>query len=440
MDVATGIVIAMVTVVVVVGGAVLAGFIMLFRRRGDHGILSHRSDSQSSERGTPSPGAGALNSGPEPIAQLSARAGSLLVRLDDTIRRANEELGFAVAQFGSEKTETYRLALARSRAAVAEAFHLRHALDDSEPDSDRKRREWTLQIIALCEQAQGILSEQDAAFARLRGLEASAADTLSGLRSTAEAMTIRLAESRETLAQLAAQYTSATLKTAAHNPAEAEKLLNEAKIAMDAAAPEISKSGVNAISGTLHQAARAVSRAEQLLAAVHHTEGELHGATQALELLRSSARSELDQAKRHRDSAPDAPTGRAIIEAMTSLDSALVPAPGLENPVAEVDRINAAMTSLDLAVAGARNQSERLDHARAAYAGTLVSVASQIEIVREYVAQRGGGVEARTRLAEAERQYALAQAEIEPVEALDIIRRAATLARDAEALAHYAGR
>jgi len=52
----------------------------------------------------------------------------------------------------------------------------------------------------------------------------------------------------------------------------------------------------------------------------------------------------------------------------------------------------------------------------------------------------GASVTARTRLAEAERQLALAQAATDPVEALDTVRRAVTHARDAEDLARYDAR
>ena len=153
--------------------------------------------------------------------------------------------------------------------------------------------------------------------------------------------------------------------------------------------------------------------------------------------LRENARSDLVEARGERDTAPDAETGRAIIDAMAAVDHALAPTGGPADPVADLDSIGAAVGQLDLALASARNQADRLSHARAAYAGTLVSAASQIAVVRELIGSRGGTVSARTRLAEAERQYALAQVETDPVAALDTVRRAVTLARDADALARY---
>ena len=89
------------------------------------------------------------------------------------------------------------------------------------------------------------------------------------------------------------------------------------------------------------------------------------------------------------------------------------------------------------ALASARNQAQRLEHARTAYVGTLVSARSQIAVARAFIGSRGGGVDARTRLSEAERQLMLAEATTDPVEALDTVRRAVTHARDADALARY---
>ncbi|MBU1587037.1 MAG: TPM domain-containing protein, partial [Actinobacteria bacterium] len=185
MDVVTGIAVAVITAVVLVGALVATGFALLFRRRGDRGI-------------TPS--------GPNTLEALGTRASSLLVRMDDAVREADEELGYAIAQFGADRARGYGETLAAARGKVAEAFRLRQALDDATPDSEREKREWTLQIIALCEQAEASLAQQDAAFAGLRKLEVNAAGTLADLRSRIAAGTARLAPARATLAALATSY------------------------------------------------------------------------------------------------------------------------------------------------------------------------------------------------------------------------------------------
>ena len=422
MDVVTGIVVAAVTALVLVGGGVTIGFVTLFRRR----------SAAADPDGSP-----AFTVGSASLDDLTARAGSMLVRTDDGVRTADNELGFAIAQFGAERSQEYGLAISAARKKVAEAFRLKQALDDSIPDSDRQQREWTLQIIALCGQADTVLTEQDSAFARLRKLEVDASGYLTDLRSRIAESRHRLAASRVTLAGLEASYSPGVVRGISTNVGEAEAALTEAVSIADDAASGVRETGVSAVSGTLQLATQAAGRADQLLNAVDRTERDLDAARTAVTALRSTARADLAEARTQRDSAPDAETGRAIIDAMAAVDSALVTVVGPADPVADLDRIGADVARLDLALASARNQAERLSHARAAYAGTLVSAASQIAVVRELVGASGGGVTVRTRLAEAERQYGLAQVETDPVAALDTARRAVTLARDADALARF---
>lgn len=418
MELVTGLAIAVVTAVLVVTGAVVAGFVMLFRRRGDRGLATSR---------------------PSGMPALQQRAGSALVRLDDAVREADTELGFALAQFGRERAQGYADALAAARGKLTEAFRLRQALDDAVPDSDRDRRAWTLQIIALCEQAQTTLDDQAAEFARLRGLEVNAAGTLRDVRSRIDVARARVPAATETLQRLTARYAPHTFAHVTGSVEAAQRELDESARAADTAEPGINAHGVSAVAATLQQAALAAHRAAGILDAVDRVEGDLAAADEALERLRASARDDLAEAREQRDQAPDAPTGRAIIDAMAAVEAALAPREGAADPVAELDRIGAAIAGLDLALASARNQAQRLRHAREAYESTLVSARSQIAAARDFIARRGGGAAARTRLAEAQRQLALAQAAAgpDPVEALDTVRRAVTHARDADALARY---
>lgn len=416
MDVVAGLVVATVTVLVLVGGGVVAGFVVLFRRRGDSGIRPL---------------------GPTTLGSLSTRASSLLVQMDDAVREADEELGYAIAQFGPQKARAYGDAVTEARLKVAEAFRLRQALDDVTPDSQRETREWTLQIIALCEQAAAALAAQDSAFTTLRRLEVNAASTLTDVRSRIASGTARVDAARSTIADLQERYAPSTLTAVVGNPDAAARALDAAASAADAAAPSISQSGVNDVADTLEKASAESRRADQLLDAVERTARDLASADAALATLRSDTKNDLVEAAAERDTAPDADTGAAIIAAMAAVEAALAAPATPADPVAELDRIGAAVAQLDLALASARNQASRLEHARAAYEGTLVSAQSQISAVQEYISSHGGSVDARTRLAEAQRQFVIATAETDPVEALDAIRRAVTHARDADALARY---
>ena len=148
---------------------------------------------------------------------------------------------------------------------------------------------------------------------------------------------------------------------------------------------------------------------------------------------------------------PDADHGAAVGTAVAEAESALalvrgrsIPGAGgqVANPLADIGELREASERLDTALAGARNQTERLRHARTAFVGAVVIAQSQIDVARTVItggrAGRGSvGAGARTRLAEAERVLGLAKLESDPVTALDSARRANTLATDAEALARY---
>lgn len=415
-EVARGLTIAGVTAFVVIGAVFVLGFVLLFRRRGDRRVV------RATDNDLPA---------------LSVRAGSALLRADDLLRGADDEFGFAIAQFGPDRARPYADAIGDARAKVAEAFRLQQALNDSIPDTDRQKREWTLQIIALSEQAQQTLGTQQASFTSLRGDEADAAATLAAVRADAVAAAHRVAAARDTLTELQRSYSPTAVKAVAGNAEAATELIAEATRIIDSTAGGISQTGVNAVTGDLRSAAQSLHRAERLIDRVEETARQLASADAALAELRERTRRDLAEARLEREQAPDPATREGIIRAMAAVEASLTGAPALANPVVELDRIGEAIAPLDLALASARNQADRLSHARAAYEGTLVSAVSQIAAAKEVV--RSGDVTARTRLAEAERQLMIAQAATDPVEALDAVRSAVRHAQDADALARYRG-
>ena len=292
-------------------------------------------------------------------------------------------------------------------------------------------------MIALCERAQRTLTDETATFGEFRRREVDAAASLADIRTAIEATRARLEPTRARLETLADTYHPARSLGIASNVDAAATLLDDASRTAEAVAPRISAAGVSNIAEELQEARQHVHRAQQQLDAVDRTAADLATATDALATLVRDTQRDLADAKVQRDAAPDAETGDAIIRAIASVEAALVAGEHTKDPIAELDRVGNAVAELDLALASARNQQQRLEHARAALVGTLVSAKSQIAEVRGYIGGRGGGVDARTRLAEAERQLMLAQAETDPVEALDTARRAVTHARDADALARY---
>lgn len=107
--------------------------------------------------------------------------------------------------------------------------------------------------------------------------------------------------------------------------------------------------------------------------------------------------------------------------------------------MASLETLRAANAELDASLAGARNQKQRLEGAQIALVGALVGARSQLEATRNFIDNRRGGVgtQARTRLAEAQRLLTVAEAETDPIAALDTARSSATYSRDADALARF---
>jgi len=417
-EIVRGTTIAVVAIVVLVLGLGAGAFVVLFRRGGDRGI-----------RGT------ASQSG------LDSRAATLLVALDDRVREAGNELGFAEAQFGVASTREFDSALRDARQQLTEAFRLGQQRDTAASTADRVRRSLTLQMIALCENAVASLDRFDSAFAERRRTEAGAAGTAYDLRARLRVLRDRQSAITDRRDEASRRYVESVLGATVGQLGQAGTFLGLAEQQLDAASFEISTTGVNAVADVLHVVATDLHRADLQLAAVEGLLAELAEAEAAVGRMRDTSTTDLSEARAALETAPDPATGAQILAAIAAVEAALsasVVSPGDRgDPLGQLDRLGDAAAQLDGALASARNQQQRFDHARAAYEGTRVAARSQISVARELIGREGASARARTRLAEAERQLMIAEAETDPVEALDAIRRSVTHARDADALARY---
>jgi len=404
------------TVVVVVGLVVGWALLQLFRRR---------------DGARPTAAAG--------LTALRSQANMLLVRADEAVHAADDELGFAIAQFGEERTREFGAALATARAQLTAAFRLRHDLDDAFPESVQKQREWTLQIVALSESAIAALEKQDRGFTAARGAEVAAPVRLSTVREGIQSAAARLPAVASTVAELQDTYEPALTGSLTTAIEDATAHLDDATARVDAAQAAVSPSGVNAVTDRVREAEDSLRRATQRLDAVDARAAELADATSALTDLVASTKRDLAEARSQRDAAPGPKEALAITATITAVEDSLA-ASSPKNPIDSLERIGTAIARLDSALASARSQKERIEHATIALGGTIATVNAQLSEVRAFITVGGRrvGADARTRLAEAERELAAANAPgADPVEALDAARRAVTHVRDADALARY---
>ncbi len=369
---------------------------------------------------------------------LEVRAKGLIVQADTAVREADREVAFAEAQFGAATARDVRDALETARARLREAFLLQQRLDDAHRDTAAERRSWSARIVDLCESALGAIDETEAALAARRRAERGVGADLPALREDAAGLADRRAGATAAIERLGTRFAPSALGSAHAASVRVDAALAEATAALDDAERRLA--GSEPAADALATVADRLDRAGRDLAAIEGIELELAAAQADAAAEAAALDAELVAARTERDAQDDADAGAALGAAVG--DASAVMAARAEvagDPFAERDRLRAARDRLEVARAAARNAQGRLDGARGALGGAMAIAESQLRVAHAAI-ERGGpriGADARTRLAEAERQLVIARQEPDPVAALDAARRATSRASDAEALAAY---
>ncbi len=367
---------------------------------------------------------------------LRVEANRLLVATDDAVRRSEQELGFAQAEFSPERTASFSRALEQARASLARAFALRQQVDDAEPETDVERRALLDKLIAECRTADEALDAESARFDALRDLVATAPDRLTAVSADADVQGARVPEAEATLADLRRDYEPSALASIEGNPAEAGARLAFARQAVEqgrAALARRSRRGEAA--DAVRAAEEAVGQARQLLDAIARAGRDLADAVARLPEVLADARADLEaaRAETERDPALAGPVARA----QTTLDDAGRRA--ASDPLGSLHRVVEADATLDTALEDSRQ--ERAGRHRAeqalqqALTQALAAAHAEVDAAEDFVATRRGAVggEARTRLAEARRHLATAETAraTDPAAALEEARAADRLAEQA---------
>jgi chromosome segregation ATPase len=374
------------------------------------------------------------------LAALQQQAGVALVRTDDLVHSAEDEVAFAAAQFGDAAAKDFARTVASAREQLREAFHLHQQLGDETPDSESQRRRWSERIVELCTEIDRRIGEHTARLETRRALERNAPDRLGELREAITAAERQLPEIESTLGRLASRYAPSTFASVADAPARARAALVQAQAAL--AQAELRVSARETSSEYLDDASQHLLTARHALEGVSRTASGLDSASVELTTSIGRIQSAVEDAWSQRDTA-DVPDAVAAISAGIAVASgALTRASDhstLPDPLARLDLLREAEFRLDTALSTARSRKQRIDSAREALRGALFSARSHLGVASTFIAANRSrvGPDARTRLAEAERQLALAEAADDPVDALDIARRVSRLAQDADALARY---
>ncbi|QCO99196.1 TPM domain-containing protein [Arthrobacter sp. 24S4-2] len=381
----------------------------------------------------------------DPLASLSVedlrkKSGPLLIEADNAINSSEQELGFAQAQYGDAAVGNFTKALQEAKGHMSESFKLQQQLDDHIPDTEEQQRSWLGEIIRRSEAALASLQEQKADFDSLRELEKNAPQALATVNAGATEADARIATAEQTLAALRGKYADSALVQVSDNIGQAKERLAFVQNASSTARDKLAAGEGSLAAVAVRAAEESLHQTKVLLEAITKVSGNLDEARNSLEAAVADTSQDLAQAKAiiqsgaHPELAgPVAAVEAALAQVKTEIQG------GKIDPIATLERVETAHQSLDQALTGIRDQQEQARRAQASLQQTIMSAQAQISATSDYITARRGGVgtEARTRLAEAQRNldYALSISRNDPVTALTYAQQAHALAAQAAQLA-----
>jgi hypothetical protein len=382
---------------------------------------------------------------PDPLASLSIeelrrRSGSLIIEADDAIKSSEQELGFAQAQYGDAAVGNFTKALAEAKAHMTESFKLQQQLDDHIPDTEEQQRSWYGEIIRRSEAALGSLQEQKADFDSLRELEKNAPQALAAVSAGAREADAKIATAEQSLTELRAKYADSALVQVADNITQAKERLAFVQNATATAQEKLTAGEGSLAAVAVRASEESLHQTNVLLDAIAKVSANLDEARNGLEAAVADTSQDLAQAKamissgEHPELAgPVAGVEAALGQVKTEIQG------GKIDPIATLQRVETAHQALDQSLTGIRNQQDQARRAQASLQQTIMSAQAQISATSDYITARRGGVgtEARTRLAESQRNldYALSISRNDPVTALTYAQQAHALAAQAAQLA-----
>ncbi|WP_267446053.1 YgcG family protein, partial [Curtobacterium sp. GC_Cur_2] len=356
------------------------------------------------------------------LADLERTAGGALVTIDDELRTAEQEVGFATAQFGAEAAEPFAKAVAAAKKDVRRAFTFQQQLDDEIPDSPQQRAEWSNQIIQICEQAHASIEQQTESFDQLRSLEDGVEGAAAALGDAVRAAPAELAAAATALDRVRAAYGGRTLGSVADAVDQAHQVLTFATERSQAADAAIASGDKGQAVVAVRDAQHALAQVQQLTASATGAEATFREATARVDAMRLDIQGDVAAARAMRTTTPE--LASAVVTAETVLRERLDP----KDPIAAVDSLTRANTEIDAALASARTAQEQQQRAQQALDAALRDARTRISQAREFISLRRGGVgpTARTRLSEAERALddAVQLATHDPQQALQAARAA----------------
>ncbi|MGN6409607.1 MAG: TPM domain-containing protein, partial [Curtobacterium sp.] len=287
------------------------------------------------------------------LADLERTAGGALVTIDDELRTAEQEVGFATAQFGADAAKPFADAVAAAQRAVRKAFTFQQQLDDEIPDTPQQRADWANQIIAICEQAHASIEEQTEAFDQLRSLEDGVEEAATALAKDVAAAPASVQQASAALERVRSAYTGRTLATVSDSVDQAEQVLAYATERSQAATAAIAAGEKGEAVVAVRDAQHALAQVQQLTTSASTAEPSFAEATARAEAMRVDIEGDVAAARTLTAGGPE--LAAAVTRAETVLRQGLDP----KDPITTVDALTKANTEIDQAIAAARGAEEQ---------------------------------------------------------------------------------
>lgn len=366
----------------------------------------------------------------ESLDELHAEASRALVQSDDAVRTAEQDLGFAVAQYGEKPVESYRAAIAQAKSQLGEAFALQQTLDDAVPDTDDEKRAAFGRILEICAGVGAALAEQEASFDELDALAQNVEHVLGSAESALSTLEGRIPGAQSLRDSLRSSYAETAVTAAADNPEQAGERAQFARGAIETARAHADAGEKSDAAVALRDAQRATAQGEQLLDALERQRDDLAAAAAEVQRLLGDLDADVAAARAQSSEALAgiaAATESALSDAREQLSS-----PGID-PVQLVARLTDVNARMDAALKQVRDAAEAERRARASLGSALSVAQSQVSAAEGFITARRGAVgsTARTRLAEANRLLVEASTleRSDPTAALSSAQRSASLAQ-----------
>lgn len=378
-----------------------------------------------------------------PLEALDELSRSIVVDVDNAVRTSEAELELAVEEFGAKRTEPFSAALANAKTALAQAFTVRQTLDDDAPETPLQQRQLLTQVVVSAARADRELDVQSQAFEQLRDLVINAPSRLDTMTQQMVDLTARVDPSRQTLDNLHTQFDASALASVDTNVGTAKERLAFADRNITSARGLVSRPATDqtALVDAVRSAESALDQARTLLDAVDNAASDINRALAGLPAAITDIQAGIDQANSllAQPGTPQADKlGAARDAAKKAADEAT--ANGKADPLGTFTRLTKADAELDQLLAGVHEQQEAAERLARALEQALFTAQSRIKAVSDFIETRRGsiGPEARTRLAEAQRQLQAAEAKRaqNPNEAVAHANGASTLAAQAQGLAN----